>query len=109
MKEVDKWGIGKVVEMALDHINPERDRPIHLSFDIDGIDSSIVPSTGTPVHGGLTFREGRYICEAVKETGKLVSMDLVEVNPHLSDEKGRESTIYTSIEMVKSAFGRRLI
>ena len=103
MHEVDKYGIGKVVEMALDHVNPGRDRPIHLSFDVDALDPSVAPSTGTPVsgpklfmttthqiampqvRGGLTFREGHYICEAIYETGLLVALDLmvrrVEVIP----------------------------
>lgn len=49
MHEVDKYGIGKVVEMALDHVNPKGDRPIHLSFDVDALDPSVAPSTGTPV------------------------------------------------------------
>jgi len=49
MHEVDKYGIGRVVEMALDHVNPKRDRPIHLSFDVDALDPSVAPSTGTPV------------------------------------------------------------
>lgn len=49
MHEVDRYGIGKVVEMALDHINPSRDLPIHLSFDVDALDPSVAPSTGTPV------------------------------------------------------------
>lgn len=49
MHEVDKYGIGKVVEMALDHVNPQRDLPIHLSFDVDALDPSVAPSTGTPV------------------------------------------------------------
>lgn len=94
MHDVDKHGIGKVVEMALDHVNPNRDLPIHLSFDVDALDPSVAPSTGTPVRmtsinsvhmlillvqvrGGLTFREGHYICEAVCETGLLVALDLV--------------------------------
>lgn len=49
MYHVDKWGIGKVVEMALDHVNPDRNRPIHLSFDVDALDPSVAPSTGTAV------------------------------------------------------------
>jgi arginase len=49
MHDVDKHGIGKVVEMALDAVNPGRDRPIHLSFDVDALDPSVAPSTGTPV------------------------------------------------------------
>lgn len=46
MHQVDKWGIGKVVEMALDHVNPNRDLPIHLSFDVDALDPSVAPATG---------------------------------------------------------------
>lgn len=78
MHHVDKYGIGKVVEMALDYVNhntSRRDRPIHLSFDVDALDPSVAPSTGTPVRGGLTFREGHYICEAIHETGAVVAMD----------------------------------
>jgi arginase len=52
MHEVDRYGIGKVVEMALDHVNPKRDLPIHLSFDVDALDPSVAPSTGTPVRPG---------------------------------------------------------
>jgi arginase len=55
MHEVDKYGIGKVVEMALDHVNPNRDRPIHLSFDVDALDPSVAPSTGTPVSRVVQF------------------------------------------------------
>ena len=78
MHHIDKYGIGKVVEMALDHVNngtSRRDRPIHLSFDVDAMDPSVAPSTGTPVRGGLTFREGHYICAAIHETGSVVGMD----------------------------------
>lgn len=50
MHEVDKYGIGRVVDMALDHVNPSRDLPIHLSFDVDALDPSVAPSTGTPVN-----------------------------------------------------------
>lgn len=57
MHEVDKYGIGKVVDMALDHVNPNRDRPIHMSFDVDALDPSVAPSTGTPVseYGSILF------------------------------------------------------
>jgi arginase len=77
MYDVDKYGIGKVVEMALDAVNPKRDRPIHLSFDVDACDPSVAPSTGTPVRGGLTFREAHYIMESIAETNLLVSLDIM--------------------------------
>lgn len=58
MHDVDRHGIGKVVDMALAHVGAAR--PIHLSFDVDALDPTVAPSTGTPVRGGLTFREGEY-------------------------------------------------
>ena len=54
MHEVDKYGIGKVVELALDHVNPKRDLPIHLSFDVDALDPTVAPSTGTPVSRNIS-------------------------------------------------------
>lgn len=72
---VCRHGIGRVMDMALGHIGT--DTPIHLSFDVDALDPQWAPSTGTPVRGGLTLREGDYIVECVHETGSLVAMDLV--------------------------------
>ncbi|KIJ69161.1 hypothetical protein HYDPIDRAFT_105738 [Hydnomerulius pinastri MD-312] len=109
MHEVDKFGIGKVVEMALDHVNPNRDLPIHLSFDVDALDPSVAPSTGTPVRGGLTFREGHYICEAVHETGLLVALDLMEVNPSLADPDSVRQTVAVGCSLVRSALGETLL
>ena len=75
MLKCHRHGIGRVMEMALGHIGT--DTPIHLSFDVDALDPQWAPSTGTPVRGGLTLREGDYIAECVHETGSLVAMDLV--------------------------------
>ncbi|OBZ69110.1 Arginase [Grifola frondosa] len=60
------------------HEVDKRELPIHLSFDVDALDPSVAPSTGTPVRGGLTFREGHYICESIHETGCLVALDIME-------------------------------
>ena len=108
MHEVDKYGIGRVVEMALDHVNPGRKLPIHLSFDIDALDPAVAPSTGTPVRGGLTFREGHYICEAVYETGCLVAVDIMEVNPSLADPESVKQTVAVGCSIVRSALGESL-
>ncbi|KDN52976.1 Ureohydrolase [Tilletiaria anomala UBC 951] len=112
MHEVDRYGIGAVVDMALDYINDgvkgKRERPIHLSFDVDALDPSVAPSTGTPVRGGLSFREGHYICEALYETGALVAMDLMEVNPSLMPADA-EQTIAVGCSLVRSAFGETLL
>lgn len=109
MHEVDKYGIGKVVDMALDHVNPDRSRPVHLSFDVDAMDPSVAPSTGTPVRGGLTFREGHYICEALHETGLLVAVDLMEVNPALEDEEAVKQTVSVGCSLIRSALGETLL
>ncbi|KAF5357957.1 hypothetical protein D9756_001455 [Leucocoprinus leucothites] len=109
MHEVDKYGIGKVVEMALDYVNPNRDLPVHLSFDVDALDPSVAPSTGTPVRGGLTFREGHYICEAIHETGLLVALDLVEVNPSLSEAADVKKTVAVGCSLVRAALGETLL
>ncbi|CEL07297.1 Putative Arginase [Aspergillus calidoustus] len=106
MHDVDRHGIGRVVEMALAHIG--NDTPIHLSFDVDALDPQYAPSTGTPVRGGLTLREGDFICECVHETGNLISMDLVEVNPSL-DAVGASDTIRTGCSLVRSALGDTLL
>jgi arginase len=97
MHEVDRLGVGEVVKKALKHVNPKGERPVHLSFDVDACDPSVAGSecdrrvvgsqrhetdfswagTGTPVRGGLTFREAHYICEAIAETGCLVGLDIM--------------------------------
>lgn len=106
MHDIDKHGIGKVMEMVLDHIGTET--PIHLSFDVDALDPQWAPSTGTPVRGGLTLREGDYIAECVHETGSLVAMDLVEVNPSL-EAVGAPETIRAGCSLVRCALGDTLL
>ncbi|KAI0003706.1 arginase [Russula compacta] len=109
MHEIDRYGIGKVVEMALDRINPDRSKPIHLSFDVDALDPSVAPSTGTPVRGGLTFREGHYICERLYETGLLAAVDLMEVNPFLKEEADAQQTVAVGCSLVRAALGETLL
>lgn len=118
MHEVDRWGIGEVLEMALHRVNPYSDRPIHLTFDIDACDPSIAPGTGTCSRGGLSFREAHYICERLCMTNLLSSMDLVEVNPDLDELiKGNmhgdcqmmtadKETVRLAIELIASSLGR---
>ncbi|KAL2441763.1 Arginase [Exophiala dermatitidis] len=106
MHDIDRHGIGRVVEMALAHIGS--DTPIHLSFDVDALDPMWAPSTGTPVRGGLTLREGDYIAECVHETGQLVAMDLVEVNPSL-EVAGASETVRAGVSLVRCALGDTLL
>jgi arginase len=106
MHDVDRHGIGRVVEMALAHVGT--DTPIHLSFDVDALDPQWAPSTGTPVRGGLTLREGDYIAECVHETGQLIAMDLVEVNPSL-EVAGASETVRAGVSLVRCALGDTLL
>lgn len=106
MHDIDRHGIGRVMELALAHIGA--DTPIHLSFDVDALDPQWAPSTGTPVRGGLTLREGDYIAECVHESGQLVAMDLVEVNPSL-EAKGAEETVRAGCSLVRCALGDTLL
>jgi arginase len=95
---------------ALESVNKDLKRPIHLSFDVDALDPSVAPSTGTPVRGGLTFREGHYICEAIYETGCLVALDLMEVNPTLmTTEADVIQTLSVGQSLIRSAMGESLI
>ncbi|KAK7565668.1 hypothetical protein BKA81DRAFT_356955 [Phyllosticta paracitricarpa] len=106
MHDIDRYGIGKVVDMALGWIGS--DTPIHLSFDIDSLDPQWAPSTGTPVRGGLTLREGDFIAECVAETGSLIALDLVEVNPSL-EVQGASETIRAGCSIVRCALGDTLL
>ena len=110
LTKFQRHGIGKVMEMALGHIGS--DTPIHLSFDVDALDPTYAPSTGTPVRGGLTLREGDFIAECVHETGSLIAMDLVEVNPTLEpgiDDFGARETIRAGCSLVRCALGESLL
>lgn len=121
MHDVDKYGIGAVMDMAMNAINPHGDRPIHLSFDIDAIDPIFAPGTGTKAKGGLTYREARYLCEYLSRTNMLGSMDIVEVNPDLDkpveeklhgddpDAAAETMTVQLAVELVASAVGKKFL
>jgi arginase len=109
MTDVDKHGIAKIMEMSLDAVNPKRDKPIHLSFDVDAIDPRAVPSTGTTVDGGLTYREARYICTALAETGLLVAIDIPEVNPSIGNQTDVQNTAAVAVSIAQCALGETLL
>jgi len=106
--DIDKYGIGTVVEMALKDIDPYGDRPIHLSFDIDAVDPAVAPCTGVPVIGGLTFREAAFICESIAETERLCSMDFVELNPDINPPKAAECADLAK-RFIACALGEELV
>ncbi len=72
MRDVDKHGIARVCEMAIEALDPSHSCPIHLSLDIDGVDPHFAPGTGTCARGGLSYREVHYVCEEMSLTGRLV-------------------------------------
>jgi arginase len=83
-------------------LSPTADR-----YDIDATDPGIAPSTGTPVRGGLTYREAHYIAEEIAATGRMASMDMVEVDPVLS--AGGKETVELATALIGSAHGKRII
>ncbi|KAM3871000.1 arginase-2, mitochondrial [Diretmus argenteus] len=107
MRDIDRLGIQRVMEVTFDHLLARKQRPIHLSFDIDAFDPSLAPATGTPVNGGLTYREGIYITEEIHNTGQLSVMDLVEVNPVLgASREAVEATAALAVDVIASSLGQ---
>ncbi|KAL0969458.1 hypothetical protein UPYG_G00227620 [Umbra pygmaea] len=107
MRDIDRLGIQRVMEVTFDHLLSRKQRPIHLSFDIDAMDPSLAPATGTPVNGGLTYREGIWITEEIHNTGLLSVMDLVEVNPALgASREAVENTASMAVDVIASSLGQ---
>jgi len=104
MKEIDEKGISYIIEEAIDLITSNTDY-IHLSFDMDVCDPSIAQGVGTPVKGGLNYREAHLAMEKISESGMLFSMDMVEINPILDY---KNSTAELGTELILSAFGKRI-
>ena len=104
MHDIDKRGMAAVMADALAVAQAGTDG-IHVSFDMDVLDPNEVPGVGTPVPGGISYREAHLALEMAHETGALVSLDLVEVNPILDR---RNHTAELAVELVCSAFGKRI-
>jgi arginase len=105
MKDIDRDGIASVMERALE-IAGRDTAGIHVSFDLDVCDPAIAPGVGTPVKGGLDYREAHMVMEMIADSGKLLALDLVEINPIL-DAQNQTATLGT--ELALSAFGQRII
>jgi arginase len=105
MKDIDREGIASVAERALD-IASAGTGGIHVSFDLDVCDPTIAPGVGTPVKGGLNYREAQLVMEMVADSGLLRALDLVEVNPILDD---RNATAILGAELAASALGQKII
>jgi len=104
MKDIDERGIGTCIKEALATVTNGTDA-FHVSLDMDALDPEIAPGVGTPVPGGLTYREAHLACELAADTKKLVSLDVVEVNPIL-DERNRTGKL--AVDLVLSALGKTI-
>lgn len=104
MKDIDAYGVAAVVRRALEHLSslPR----LHLSLDLDVVDPEIAPGVGTPVRGGLTYREAHLLMELINEAGGVTSLDVVEVNPILDS---RNRTAELAVELVASLMGRQIL
>ena len=105
MSDIDEHGITEVVEEALSIATDGVDG-IHVSLDLDWLDPNVAPGVGTPVRGGVTYREAHSAMEIVADTGALRSMELVEVNPTLDQHN---ETAELATELAASAFGKRVL
>jgi arginase len=105
MKDIDRSGIAAVAEQAL-KIAGTGTGGVHVSFDLDVCDPGIAPGVGTPVKGGLDYREAHMVMEIVADSGLLRALDLVEVNPILDD---RNMTAILGAELASSALGQKII
>jgi arginase len=105
MAEIDRMGMARVMEEAI-AIASDGTKGIHLSLDLDALDPMYAPGVGTPVNGGVTYREGHLAMEMLAETKKLLSVDVVEVNPIL-DHQNRTGRM--AVELVESLFGKTVL
>lgn len=105
MRDIDERGMRNVMEEAL-RVAARGTDGIHLSFDMDAIDPAVAPGVGTPVDGGLSFREAHLIMEMVHDSSVLMSMEFVEVNPVL-DERNR--TALLAVELILSGMGKKIL
>ena len=105
MSEVDERGVAACMDEALVRAS-DGTCGFHLSFDLDALDPAIAPGVGTPVRGGLTYREGHLVCEKASRSGRLLSLELVELNPVLDD---RNETALLGVGLVASALGATIL
>lgn len=105
MKDIDRQGIGAIMEQAV-NLAGNGTAGVHVSFDMDVCDPSIAPGVGTPVKGGLNYREAHMVMEIVADSGLLTSLDMVEVNPTLDMQN---ATAQLGTELVLSALGMKIL
>ena len=101
MSDLDRRGMATVAAEAIDHLS--RLPRLHVSFDADVLDPDLAPGVGTPVPGGLSYREAHLLMEMLASTGRVGSVDLVEVNPILDV---RNRTAEVAVDLIESLFGK---
>ncbi len=105
MSEIDERGIAACMDEALGRATAGT-AGFHLSFDLDALDPREAPGVGTPVQGGLTYREGHLVCEKAAGSERIVSLELVELNPVLDD---RNHTARLAVGLLASALGQSIL
>jgi len=104
MRDIDEWGMSNVIARGLEKLSDCRH--IHVSLDMDSIDPNEAPGVGTPVAGGLTYREAQLLMETISDTGRLLSLDIMETNPIL-DVSNR--TAQVAVSLAASLFGKAIL
>jgi arginase len=105
LRDIDMHGIHKVMRMAIE-IASSGTAGFHLTFDLDGTDPSVAPGVGTPVPGGTTLRESHLIMEHAAESGRLLGLEMTEINPILDD---RNATARVAVDLALSALGKAVL
>ena len=105
MTDIDRFGMERVIEEAI-NIVAAGPRSVHVSFDMDGIDPSEAPGVGTPVRGGISYREAHLAMEALAASGTLGSIEVTEINPILDD---RNRTAQLAVELILSGLGKTIL
>jgi len=105
MADIDRLGMAEVARATLSDLLGGVDS-LHISFDVDSLDPEVAPGVGTPVRGGLTYRELHFLMETVCADGRAASAEVVEVNPILDV---RNQTALTAVEMLASLLGDTIL
>jgi arginase len=101
MRYIDEVGMKRTMEAALDGV--DADTHLHVSFDVDFLDPGIAPGVGTTVPGGPNYREAQLVMEMIADSGRMGSLDIVELNPLLDN---RNETALLAVDLVESLFGK---
>ncbi|MGM7683524.1 arginase [Cytobacillus sp. Hm23] len=105
MHEIDRLGMANVMEQAINYLKDRTDG-VHLSLDLDGLDPHDAPGVGTPVIGGISYRESHLAMEMLAEANIITSAEFVEVNPILDE---RNTTATVAVALIGSLFGEKLL